>query len=138
MKSSFVLDSRLEMESFPVVGLGLSDVRLMNDCRWPWLILVPRIAQAEEIHHLIFDDQLALLAEINEVAVALEAITGCFKVNIAALGNLVRQLHIHIIARNEDDANWPNPVWGFGERQVYKNGQDRNLVRQLQLKLDQA
>lgn len=136
MQQSFKLDPRLEKDSFFIVELALSDVRLMNDARWPWLIVVPRIAGAEEIHHLSIDDEQVLIAEINEVAVALEAITGCEKVNTAAIGNIVRQLHVHIIARNEGDANWPKPVWGYGEAVPYSKEAAHNLIRKLQLRLD--
>lgn len=136
MQQSFKLDPRLEKDSFFIVELALSDVRLMNDARWPWLIVVPRITGAEEIHHLSIDDEQVLIAEINEVAVALEAITGCEKVNTAAIGNIVRQLHVHIIARNEGDANWPKPVWGYGEAVPYSKEAAHKLMRKLQLRLD--
>ncbi|CAM1634957.1 HIT-like domain [Bartonella apihabitans] len=136
MQQPFKLDPRLEKDSFFIVELALSDVRLMNDSRWPWLIVVPRIAGAEEIHHLSVDDEQVLVAEMNEVAVALEAITGCDKVNIAAIGNIVRQLHVHIIARNEGDINWPKTVWGYGEPVPYSDEAARKLIRKLQLRLD--
>ena len=136
MQQPFKLDPRLEKDSFFIVELALSDVRLMNDSRWPWLIVVPRIAGAEEIHHLSVDDEQVLVAEMNEVAVALEAITGCDKVNIAAIGNIVRQLHVHIIARNEGDANWPKTVWGYGESVPYSDEAAHKLIRKLQLRLD--
>ncbi|MBH9986719.1 HIT domain-containing protein [Bartonella sp. W8098] len=136
LQQPFKLDPRLEKDSFFIVELALSDVRLMNDSRWPWLIVVPRIAGAEEIHHLSVDDEQVLVAEMNEVAVALEAITGCDKVNIAAIGNIVRQLHVHIIARNEGDANWPKTVWGYGESVLYSDEAAHKLIRKLQLRLD--
>ena len=136
MQQPFKLDPRLEKDSFFIVELALSDVRLMNDSRWPWLIVVPRIAGAEEIHHLSVDDEQVLVAEMNEVAVALEAITGCDKVNIAAIGNIVRQLHVHIIARNEGDINWPKTVWGYGEPVPYSDEAAHKLIRKLQLRLD--
>ncbi|WP_422531031.1 HIT family protein [Bartonella apihabitans] len=136
LQQPFKLDPRLEKDSFFIVELALSDVRLMNDSRWPWLIVVPRIAGAEEIHHLSVDDEQVLVAEMNEVAVALEAITGCDKVNIAAIGNIVRQLHVHIIARNEGDINWPKTVWGYGEPVPYSDEAARKLIRKLQLRLD--
>lgn len=136
MQQPFKLDPRLEKDSFFIVELALSDVRLMNDSRWPWLIVVPRIAGAEEIHHLSVDDEQVLVAEMNEVAVALEAITGCDKVNIAAIGNIVRQLHVHIIARNEGDINWPKTVWGYGESVPYSDEAAHKLIRKLQLRLD--
>ncbi len=136
MQQPFKLDPRLEKDSFFIVDLALSNVRLMNDARWPWLIVVPRIAGAEEIHHLTIDDEQVLIAEMNEVAVALEAITGCDKVNTAAIGNIVRQLHVHIVARNEGDENWPKPVWGHGETVPYKEEAAHRLIRKLQLRLD--
>lgn len=132
----FKLDPRLEENSLFIVDLALSDVRLMNDARWPWLIIVPRIVGAEEIHHLSSDDERVLIAEINEVAVALEAITGCDKVNTAAIGNIVRQLHIHVIARYEGDANWPKPVWGYGEKVPYDDDVAHKFIRKLQIRLD--
>ena len=136
LQQPFKLDPRLEKDSLFIVELALSDVRLMNDSRWPWLIVVPRIAGAEEIHHLSVDDEQVLIAEMNEVAVALEAITGCDKVNTAAIGNIVRQLHVHIIARNEGDANWPKTVWGYGESVLYSDEAAHKLIRKLQLRLD--
>ena len=136
MQQPFKLDPRLEKDSFFIVELALSDVRLMNDSRWPWLVVVPRIAGAEEIHHLSVDDEQVLVAEMNEVAVALEAITGCDKVNIAAIGNIVRQLHVHIIARNEGDTNWPKTVWGYGEPIPYSDEAAHKLIRKLQIMLD--
>ncbi|MBH9981727.1 HIT domain-containing protein [Bartonella sp. B10834G6] len=136
LQQPFKLDPRLEKDSFFIVELALSDVRLMNDSRWPWLIVVPRIAGAEEIHHLSVDDEQVLVAEMNEVAVALEAIIGCDKVNTAAIGNIVRQLHVHIIARNEGDINWPKTVWGYGKPVPYSDEAARKLIRKLQLRLD--
>lgn len=135
-KQSFKLHSQLENDTKLVAKLALCDVLLMNDTRWPWLILVPRIHGAEEIHHLTIDDQHEMLAEINEVALALEAITACEKVNIAAIGNIVRQLHIHIIARNQNDPNWPKPVWGFESSIAYDDEEADKLIKNLQQRLD--
>lgn len=125
----FFLDERLENDTLPVAKLALCDVRLMNDSRWPWLILVPRIVGAEEIHHLNADDEAELYKEISEAALVLETVTGCLKINTGALGNIVRQLHVHIIARHEGDANWPGPVWGFGKRLDYDEKVAETLVK---------
>ncbi len=102
----------------------------MNDRRWPWLILVPMIQGAEEIHDLLPVEQALIATETSHVASALKAQTSCTKINTGALGNIVRQLHIHIIARNENDPNWPDPVWGYGERVEYENIEDN--VRKFQ------
>src|SRR5690606_12451137 len=91
----FVLDARLEADSQPVMWLGLCELRLMDDCRWPWLLLVPQRPGIEEIHDLAPLDQAMLTFEVNMVAQALKTVTGCSKINTAALGNVVRQLHVH-------------------------------------------
>ena len=96
----FALDARLEADSDQLMWLGLCELRVMNDRRWPWLILVPQRPGIEEIHDLTPLDQAMLTFETNMVAHALKRVTGCTKINTAALGNIVRQLHMHVIARN--------------------------------------
>ena len=103
LKAGFALDARLDADSEPLMWLGLCELRLMNDRRWPWLILVPQRAGIEEMHDLTPLDQAMLTFETNMVAQALKSVTGCTKINTAALGNIVRQLHVHVIARNEGD-----------------------------------
>lgn len=121
---NFSLNSTLEADTFPVMDLRLSTVRLMNDNRYPWVIVIPRVAGAEEIFDLTRAQQALLTDETNAVAKALSSITDPTKMNIGALGNIVRQLHIHVIARFETDLTWPGPVWGVGEREPYNdNGQ---------------
>lgn len=93
----------------------------MNDRRWPWLILVPR-REAVEIHELERKDRIFLTEEAAEIGACLKRMTGATKINIGALGNLVPQLHLHVVARREDDPAWPGPVWGFGEREPYPSG----------------
>lgn len=115
----FELDPRLEGESLFVANLGLCQLRLRDESRWPWLILVPQRPAIEEPHDLTPLDQAMLSFETNLVSRALKDFTGCTKINVGALGNIVRQLHVHVIARNEGDANWPGPVWGYGERVPY-------------------
>ncbi len=118
-KAGFELDPRLDRDSEPLMWLGLCELRIMNDRRWPWLMLVPQRPTAVEIHDLTPLDQTMLTFEANTVSQALKRATGCTKVNIGALGNVVPQLHMHIIARNEGDPNWPGPVWGFEQRIPY-------------------
>ncbi|QIB34430.1 HIT domain-containing protein [Ancylobacter pratisalsi] len=115
----FVLDPRLEADSFPVMELALSTLRLMDDARFPWLILVPRRPGLAELIDLDPSARAALTAEIDQASRTLRSVTDCHKLNVAALGNMVRQLHVHVIARFESDAAWPGPVWGVGERRSY-------------------
>ncbi len=112
MTSAFELHPQLALDSALLLQLPLCQVRLMNNACYPWLILVPTRANITEIFDLTLDDQHILQQEISTVAKKLKAKTHCDKINIAALGNMVPQLHIHIIARFRDDADWPKPVWG--------------------------
>ncbi len=136
--ASFSLDPRLEADTFPVLDLPLAAVRLMDDSRFPWLILVPRRPGLAELIELEGDDRAALTVEIDRVSRALKTLTGCDKLNVAALGNMVRQLHIHVIARFEGDAAWPGPVWGVGERRTYAAPQAMLLVARLRAALGGA
>ncbi|EIM02013.1 diadenosine tetraphosphate hydrolase [Rhodanobacter thiooxydans] len=113
-ETGFVLDPRLAADTHTVASLPLCDVRLMDDARWPWLVLVPRRAGLVEIADLHGDEQAVLWQEVNRAAAALRAAAPCDKLNLGALGNIVRQLHVHLIARVEGDAAWPGPVWGYG------------------------
>jgi diadenosine tetraphosphate (Ap4A) HIT family hydrolase len=129
--SDFVLDPRLESDSTSILVIGLCDVRLSKDARWPWLILVPRRAGITEIFELTPLDQVLLTFEIDLVAAALKKITGATKINVGALGNIVRQLHVHVIARSEGDANWPGPVWGFGKAEPYEEATRNEFIVKL-------
>ncbi|TPW30774.1 HIT domain-containing protein [Martelella alba] len=111
----FTINERLAEDSVLVACLGLCQIRLSRDARWPWLIAVPQRQDVEEIFDLTPLDQTMLTFEINEAAAALKQMTGAEKINIAAIGNIVRQLHVHIVARFEGDTNWPGPIWGYGE-----------------------
>jgi diadenosine tetraphosphate (Ap4A) HIT family hydrolase len=115
----FVLDPRLAADTCPVTSLPLCDVLLMNDARYPWLILVPRQANLVEITDLEHADQAAMWLDVNHAAAALRLLAPCEKLNIGALGIIVRQLHIHVVARNQGDAAWPGPVWGHGKAAPY-------------------
>ena len=128
LKAGFSLDARLEADSDQLIWLGLCELRVMNDRRWPWLILVPQRSGIEEIHDLTPLDQAMLTFETNMVAQAVKRVTGCAKINSGALGNIVRQLHVHVIARNEGDPGWPGPVWGHGEREPYRREDLHGLV----------
>ncbi|MBZ0162584.1 MAG: HIT family protein [Notoacmeibacter sp.] len=131
IQAGFELDTQLEADTCPVLWLTLCEVRLMNDRRWPWLILIPQRANIEELHDLTPLDQAMLTFETNLVAAALKQATACHKINSGALGNVVHQLHFHIVARNEGDTNWPGPVWGFGEREPYRKEDRHQLIAKL-------
>ncbi|MCK0207259.1 HIT family protein [Starkeya koreensis] len=136
--SEFLLDPRLEADTFPVTELDLATVRLMDDARFPWAILVPRRPGLSELIELEGEPRATLTAEIDRVSRALKTLTGCDKLNVAALGNQVRQLHIHVIARFAGDPAWPGPVWGVGERRTYAAPQAMLTVARLRAALDAA
>lgn len=119
MNAAFSLDPTLAGDTLAVCDLPLSAVRLMNDQRFPWLILVPRRVGASEIIDLEPADRFRLSDEVAVVSRILANLTHPKKLNVAAIGNIVSQLHVHIVARQENDAAWPRPVWGVGEAQVY-------------------
>jgi diadenosine tetraphosphate (Ap4A) HIT family hydrolase len=125
LSKTFQLDPRLKADTFVIREDELASLLLMNDTRWPWVILVPRVVDVEELHDLSpgkVEVYMQLAAKIGEL---LKADTNCEKINIATIGNMVRQLHIHIIARDEGDPNWPSPVWGFGERDLYSGAEGK-------------
>jgi diadenosine tetraphosphate (Ap4A) HIT family hydrolase len=129
--SAFQLDPRLDADTLPIRELKLCSLRLLNDSRWPWLVLVPRIEGACELHDLREDQQVALMREAAMAGRELKAITGAEKINTAAIGNIVRQLHVHVIARREGDANWPGPVWGYGVKVAYTKDAAEALIARL-------
>lgn len=110
----FQPDPRLAADSAFIADGPLSQVRLMDDARFPWLLLVPRVAGASEWIDLDGGQQRLLLAEINQISQLLRVEPGVAKLNIGALGNIVRQLHVHLVGRHPDDPAWPGPVWGSG------------------------
>lgn len=117
--SAFQLDARLEADTHAVCALELCDVRLMNDSRYRWLLLVPRRAGLSEWHELSMEDSAQLSKEIHLVSGALQSLTGADKINVAAIGNMVRQMHVHVVARHEGDETWPGTVWNRGQAQPF-------------------
>ncbi|NOX52640.1 MAG: HIT domain-containing protein [Gammaproteobacteria bacterium] len=127
----FSLHPQLSKDTFTVAELPLCKVLLMNDCRYPWLILVPALDQLTELHQVPKLSQQTLFDEITSTSTALEKVCKPFKLNVAALGNQVSQLHIHVIARRQDDVAWPGPVWGVGKAQPYNATQATALIADL-------
>ncbi len=107
-----ILHPQLEQDCFVLGRFPLSVVLLMNDSRYPWFILVPQRQDVREIHHLSDQDQQQLMRESSVLAGCIETEFNADKINIAALGNVVPQLHIHHIVRYRNDPVWPAPVWG--------------------------
>jgi diadenosine tetraphosphate (Ap4A) HIT family hydrolase len=129
---AFTLDPRLDQDTQHVIDGPFSRIVLMNDARFPWLIVVPRVPNVREWLDLDSAQQSQLQFEINACAQALQAIfPDGEKLNIAALGNVVNQLHVHVILRNQHDVAWPNPVWGFGQRTFYKADAMKDLASHL-------
>ena len=131
MSGEFALDARLAGDTQPVISLPLCDVLLMDDARYAWLVLVPRRHDMCEVADLAEQDQATLWREVNRVAAALRATVPCEKINLGALGNIVRQLHVHVIARNSGDAAWPGPVWGHGKAMSYESAMRDALIERL-------
>lgn len=127
----FHLDDRLARDSVLITTLGLCQLRLQNDCRWPWVVLVPQRNDVSELFDLTPLDQAVLTFETNLVASALKEVTGAVKINVGALGNIVRQLHVHIIARNEGDPCWPGPIWGQGTPVPYAEHDKQDFITKL-------
>lgn len=129
------LHPQLANDTHPVAHLGLSELRLMDDTHHPWLILVPRIENAVELIDLDEAQQLELTREIARVSHVLKAEFKPHKLNVAALGNMVPQLHVHVIARFNDDIAWPKPVWGMATAQPYTPEALVARIQQLQAAL---
>ena len=129
--NEFRLDERLARDSDCLSRLGLCQLRLMKDRRWPWLVLSPQRPAVSEIFELTPLDQTMLTFEMNSVAAALKQVTGATKINVGALGNIVRQLHVHVIARSEGDANWPGPVWGYGTAEPWDDTARADFIEKL-------
>ena len=110
--SAWTLHPQLKQDTIDIGDLPLCKVLVIKDANYPWLLLVPRRPEKVEIIDLDEVEQAQLMAEVSRAARALKDITKCDKLNIAALGNMVPQLHVHVIARRNSDAAWPRPVWG--------------------------
>lgn len=127
----FMLDPKLTADTHPVVRWRFSDVLLMNDARFPWLILVPRVPDVTELFQLAGPQRAGVVHEAMVLGETLQGLFSAEKINTAILGNVVPQLHIHVIARFSSDSAWPGPVWGVGAAQPYSQGALRQRLEQL-------
>jgi diadenosine tetraphosphate (Ap4A) HIT family hydrolase len=126
------LHPQLVQDTVEVGDLLLARVLLMNDANYPWLLLVPRRPNVSEVFDLDEVEQGQLVSEITLLARVLKDVTACDKLNIATIGNVVPQLHVHIIARRRDDAAWPRPVWGTVPARPYEPAERGRLIAAIQ------
>jgi diadenosine tetraphosphate (Ap4A) HIT family hydrolase len=128
LKSEFILHPQLKNDTFFIGSLPLCDLRLMNDSRYPWLILIPRVPEVTDMTDLSAEERAKLTEEINYAAAILKAYYDPDRLNIAMLGNVVPQLHCHLVARFETDFAWPKPVWGPGEAVPYTKEEREKVI----------
>ncbi|MEM8689080.1 MAG: HIT domain-containing protein [Pseudomonadota bacterium] len=133
--NGFELDERLRTDSVAVTSLALCDVRLMNDSRYRWLLLIPRRAGVSEWHELSKEDACVLSQEIRLASAVLKKRTGADKINVAAIGNMVRQMHVHVVARHEGDETWPGTVWNSGQAVPYDDETATSFCKELSQEL---
>jgi len=129
---NFELNSRLKEDTFFVGNLPLSQMLLMNDSRYPWVILVPRLDDITEIHQLSNEDQQQLLYESSAVSELILDKFPATKMNVAVLGNIVPQLHLHHIGRKAKDPAWPGPVWGHSPAVPYEQADADKVIKLFQ------
>jgi diadenosine tetraphosphate (Ap4A) HIT family hydrolase len=134
-ESAWSLHSQLTKDTIDIGDLPLCRVLVIKDANYPWLLLVPRREDAIEIIDLDEVEQAQLMTEISRVARALKDVTRCDKLNIAALGNVVPQLHVHVIARRTGDVAWPRPVWGAAPPLAHDAEEVQELIRALRRKI---
>lgn len=127
---SFQLHPQLEGDCITVAELPLCRVLLLNDSRYPWLVLIPRRADIVEVYELTDTEQQQLWQEVTRCGEALMQRHNGYKLNIGALGNMVPQLHVHVIVRNPDDEAWPGPVWGVGKATPYSQQEITQYIQQ--------
>jgi diadenosine tetraphosphate (Ap4A) HIT family hydrolase len=133
--SDWQLDPQLAGDTISIGDMPLCRALLMKDATYPWLLLVPRRPQAVEIADLDIADQAQLIGEITHVSRTLKVFTSCDKINVAALGNTVAQLHVHVIARSRDDAAWPKPVWNAVPPRSYDQAALDELLAKLRARI---
>jgi len=128
----FELHPRLAADSIVIGRFDLSLLLLSKDANYPWCILVPQREDVFEIHHLSDDEQIQLMRESCRLAEVMTSLFDAHKMNVAALGNVVRQLHLHHIARFTDDAAWSQPIWGKVPMKDYATEQLAERIKRLQ------
>ena len=128
LNKTWKLDPRLESDSFLIDSNGVYQTRLMNDQRWPWLMIIPIVHDAKDIDDLPGGMWEPLMQYLADVSRTLKAMGGCTSTNVATLSNIVTQLHWHVVGRSHGDPNWPGPVWGFEDRQPYSSHEAKKFI----------
>ena len=123
----FLIDEALLVDSYYICDLALSKLYLKNDKENPWFVLIPRKANLVELMELGGEEQSLLMEEVTVVSEFLKLYYQPYKINVGSLGNIVRQLHVHVIARFQDDRSWPNPLWGVPPRDVLDKVELENI-----------
>lgn len=136
LELEFELHPRLQADTWVLGDFPLCRLLLMNDANYPWFILVPRRAGVTEVYHLSASERAQLIEESSALSETLADLFMARKMNVAALGNQVSQLHLHHVVRYEDDIAWPGPVWGVAEARRYTPEQAEEISRKLEVLLD--
>ncbi len=131
----FSIHSKLVADTINLGSFPLCEVLLMNDCRFPWIILVPKIPDLQDFHEIPAQHRDVLFQEIEKASETIQKNWQIDKMNVAALGNQVSQLHIHVIGRRRTDEAWPNPVWGYGTPISYDTADLSILIQSLKCQL---
>jgi diadenosine tetraphosphate (Ap4A) HIT family hydrolase len=133
--AGWTLDPLLARDTRPVGDMPLCRVLLIDDANYPWLLLVPRRPETVEILDLEYIEQMQLMSEVTAAARVMKEMTRCDKINVAALGNVVSQMHVHVIARSRGDAAWPRPVWNAVPARPYEAAAADKLIETLRQRL---
>lgn len=130
LDKTWQIDERLETDAFLIASDGAFQTRLMNDSRWPWIIVVPIVHDAVDIEDYQRGGMAALMGHLADISKTLKEMDVATSTNVATIGNIVKQMHWHVVGRNEGDPNWPNPVWGFEERVPYSKRTADEFIEQ--------
>ena len=128
LSKTWSLDPRLEKDTILIASADSWQTRLMNDARWPWIIVVPTVPGAADIDDYQRGGLGALANHLADISAALKQMSVCTSTNVATLGNVVTQMHWHVVGRREGDANWPGPVWGFETALPYGKEEAKNFI----------
>ena len=130
--SDFSLDHRLERDTLFIARQNGCQIRLMDDARYRWLVLIPELSGIRDWHDLPDETEQDMLSLTKSMSNLLKQSENAYKINVASLGNMVPQFHLHLIARHEDDAAWPGPVWGVGAAEPFSDEQAKAIIHMMQ------
>ncbi|MGB7288061.1 MAG: HIT domain-containing protein [Salaquimonas sp.] len=128
LSKTFALDPRLEKDTILISSDGAWQTRLMNDKRWPWIIVVPVMHDLEDIDDYQRGAHEPLMQHLADISLTLKDLGLCTSTNVASIGNVVKQMHWHVVGRSEGDPNWPAPVWGFEKAIPYSKTETEHFI----------